>query len=335
MLSNVVSYLMAPHKFVNVNSDLPDKIPADHVRVEYLYCGICGGDYSRYLGYRTEYPLSLGHEFVAQVLDYNCSCTLEFEKGDYVVSDFNYRCNECSYCQKGKSHLCIKNDIGLFTNRAFSMYADIHYSYLTKINSSIKPIYRATTIEPLSCILHAMEKYDLSKITHVLIYGTGNIGMLCAFYLHTCCNKNVYVYDTFKEKCQLVAHTLGCNIASFDTDYDLIIEATNNASGLLECIMRCEYNQSICSFSHLYGQDTEQIYTALVKKEIDIYFPLRNGSKDNLSHAAQIIKANWSAREDRLIEIIKTDDLNTAFEAKKNCSKPKQVVKFKVMQEKF
>ena len=145
----------------------------------------------------------------------------------------------------------------------------------------------------------------------------------------------MYVYDTFKEKCKLVAHTLGCNIASADTDYDLIIEATNNAAGLLECIMRCEYNQFICSFSHLYGQDTEQIYTELVKKEINIYFPLRNGSKDNLSHAAQIIKTKWSAREDRLIEIFETDDLNTAFEAKKNCNKPKQVVKFKVMQEKL
>lgn len=335
MFSNVVSYLVAPHKFINVHSDLPDIIPTDYVRVKYLYCGICGGDYSRYLGYRTEYPLSLGHEFVARVLDHNCSHTINFEKGDYVVSDFNYRCNECSYCQKGKSHLCKKNDIGLFTNRAFSEYADIHYSYLSKIDSSISPIYRATTIEPLSCILHAMNNYDLSTIKRVLIYGTGNIGMLCAFYLHTCCNKDVYIYDTFEQKCELVAHTLGCKIAKSNTNYDLIIEATNNAAGLLECIMRCEYNSSICSFSHLYGQNTEQIYTILVKKETNIYFPLRNGKKDNLSHAAQIIKENWSAREDRLIEIFETDDLNIAFEAKKNCSKPKQIIKFKVMQEKF
>lgn len=335
MLSNTVSYLVAPRKFFNANLVLPDKIPIDYVRVKYLYCGICGGDYSRYLGYRTEYPVSLGHEFVAQVLDYSCSQTIDFEKGDFVVSDFNYRCNKCSYCQKGKSHLCIKNDIGLFTNRAFSIYADIHYSYLSKIDSSINPIYRATLIEPLSCILHAMENYNLSRIKRVLIYGSGNIGMLCAFYLHTCCNKDVYVYDTFKEKCKLVAHTLGCKTASSDSDYDLIIEATNNAVGLLECIKRCEYNQSICSFSHLYGQDTEHIYTELVKKEINIYFPLRNGSKDNLTHAAQIIKSKWSAREDTLIEIFETDDLGTAFETKNKCRKPKQVIKFTVMQENF
>lgn len=67
MLDNIVSYLVAPHKFVNFNTLLPDEIPTDYVRVKFLFCGICGGDYSRYLGYRKEYPLSLGHEFVAQI----------------------------------------------------------------------------------------------------------------------------------------------------------------------------------------------------------------------------------------------------------------------------
>lgn len=335
MLSNIISYLIESHKFVNIKSYLPDEIPADYVRVKYLYCGICGGDYSRYLGYRTEYPISLGHEFVAQILDYNCSQTVDFENGDYVVSDFNYRCNNCSYCQKGKTHLCIQNDISLFTNRAFSVYADIHYSYLSKIDSSINPIYRATTIEPLSCILHAMDNYDLSKIKRVLIYGVGNIGMLSAFYLHNCCDKDVYVYDTFKERCTLVAQILRCNIADFDNNYDLVIEATNDTYGLLNCIMDSEYNQLICSFSHLYGQNTEDIYTALVKKESNIYFPLRNGSKENLSRAAQIIKSKWSTREDCLIKIFETDDLCLAFEAKKDCIQPKQIIKFKVEKESY
>ena len=213
------------------------------------------------------------------------------------------------------------------------MYADIHYSYLVKIDSSIKTIYRATAIEPLSCIIHAMENYDLSQINSILIYGTGNIGMLCAFYLHNFHKKTVYVYDINKEKCELVASTLKCSIAKLNIEYDLVIEATNTASGLLDCIMQCEYNQQICSFSHLYGQNIDNIYTSLVKKEINIYFPLRNGFKDNLSYAAQIINTNWTEYEDKLIKIYETDDLNTAFEAKKSCNIPKQIIKFKSKQE--
>ena len=73
MLNNIVSYLVAPHKFNNEACMLPDIVPSDYVRVKYEYCGICGGDYSRFLGYRNDYPISLGHEFVAKVLDINCN----------------------------------------------------------------------------------------------------------------------------------------------------------------------------------------------------------------------------------------------------------------------
>ncbi|MEY8285453.1 hypothetical protein AALA13_16805, partial [Lachnospiraceae bacterium 50-23] len=140
-----------------------------------------------------------------------------------------------------------------------------------------------------------------------------------------------YIYDINRKKCELVASTLGCNTAKSNVGYDLIIEATNTAAGLLECITQCEYNQKICSFSHLYGQNTDDIYTNMVKKEINIYFPLRNGSKINLSHAAEIIKMHWTACEDKLLKIYETDNLNTAFESKKNCNIPKQIVKFKAM----
>lgn len=331
MFNNIVSYLMQPHKFVNINTYLPDDIPVDYVRVKYLYCGICGGDYSRYLGYRTEYPLSLGHEFVAQILDYNCVHSVNFNIGDFVVSDFNYRCQKCHYCLSKKSHLCSQNNIELFSNRAFSMYADIHYSYLMKINPSLSPIFRATAIEPLSCIIHALENYDLSHINSILIYGTGNIGMLCAFYLSICNNKNVSVYDINLKKCTLVADILNCNISKSGIGYDLIIEATNTTAGLLECILQCEYNSQICSFSHLYGQNTDGIYDNMVKKELKMYFPLRNGSKDNLARAAEIIQTNWTAREDSLLRIYETDDLNIAFENKRSCNIPKQIIKFKAI----
>lgn len=182
MLNNIVSYLVEPHKFNNIVFTLPDIVPSEYVRVKYEYCGICGGDYSRFLGYRNDYPISLGHEFVAKILDINCNKELSYSIGDHVISDFNYRCGKCSFCMEGNTHLCLKNDVEFFTNRAFSQYADIHYSYLVKTNVPNKYLYRATVIEPLSCIIHAMNHYDMSKINFVLVYGTGNIGMLCVFF---------------------------------------------------------------------------------------------------------------------------------------------------------
>ena len=328
MFNNIVSYLIAPHKFRNVTCMLPDKVPLDYVRVKYEYCGICGGDYSRFLGYRNDYPISLGHEFVAKVQDINCNKKLNYTIGDYVVSDFNYRCGKCLFCIQNKTHLCLKNDVALFTNRAFSYYADIHYSYLVKTNISCNYLYRATAVEPLSCIIHAMNHYNLSDINFILIYGTGNIGMLCAFYLGCCMKKNVQIFDTNIVKQKYITDLFPCTPVDFNTSYDLVIEATNSSFGLSQCIEHYASTKNICSFSHLYGQATENLYDKLVKKECSIYFPLRNGSRKNLHIAAELIEQNWEDSFDKLIQIYETNDINFPFEDKSKCNKPKQAIRF-------
>lgn len=328
MFKNVVSYLTDAHHFVNVYTDLPDEIPLNYVRVKYLYCGICGGDYSQFLGYRKKYPISLGHEFVAVVLDYNCNIPLTYDIGDFVVSDFNYRCMKCKYCSSGKSHLCEKNDISQFTNRAFSVYADIHYSYLVKTHIPREYIFRATCVEPLSCIIHAINHYDIAKINTVLLYGVGNIGMLCAFYLSCCLGKKVYIYDSNYKKKEQVMRLFSCEEMQSNISYDLIIEATNSPDGLLECIKNSYYNQEICSFSHLYGQDTSDIYESFVKKESIVYFPLRNGSQNTLKIADNYIRDNWIADYDTLLQIYETNNINIPFEEKATCKKPKQIISF-------
>lgn len=328
MPQNIVSYLKSAHNFINVSTELPNDIPLNYVRVKYLYCGICGGDYSRFLGYRSNYPISLGHEFVAEVLDYNCNVSLDYTIGDFVVSDFNYRCMKCEYCIQNKTHLCKQNDISLFTNRAFSLYADIHYSYLIKTNILKKYIYRATCIEPLSCVIHAINHYDVSQLNSILVYGTGNIGMLCAFYLSCCMKKNVYIYDINNIKQAHISKLFSCKQAQPNFSYDLIIEATNNPNGLLECISNSAYNQRICSFSHLYGQETSGIYETLVKKESIAYFPLRNGAKNNLEIADKYIIDNWISDYDKLFKIYKTNDINHPFEEKSICNHPKQIIQF-------
>lgn len=335
MLNNIISTLVAPHNFINQQKLMQEDIPENYVRVKYLYCGICGGDYSRYLGYRKSYPISLGHEFVAEIIGTNIPEDVLLNVGDYVVSDFNYRCGVCDYCTNGKSHLCLYNNRELFTNRAFSLYADIHYSYLVKTNISMAKIYRATAVEPLSCIIHAMKHYNMHKINSILIFGTGNIGMLCAFYLGTFLKKDVYVYDICMQRAEDIINILSCKKADLNKNYDLIIEATNSSSGLLNCIESCFFNSDICSFSHLYGQKTDSIYENLVTKEISIYFPLRNGAKENLQKASRIIESTWLDNYDKLIYIHETNDINIAFKNKILHSEPKHIIRFTVSPKMF
>ena len=146
--NNIIAIFTAPQKIELISKPIPT-ISSEDILVEYLYCGICGGDYSVYCGNRQTYPISLGHEFVGRIITVG-SKVHGFTPGQYVVSDFNYRCNECKYCSTQQSHLCINNDARLFSNRGFAKYASIHYSYLVPIDP---PDYlpRACLIEPLSC----------------------------------------------------------------------------------------------------------------------------------------------------------------------------------------
>lgn len=127
MMNNYGYILTKPYIFEYVNSNIEP--PQDkYIQVKYLYCSICGGDYSQFIGRRANYPISLGHEFIGKIVAVGNKVN-GFKVGDYVISDFNYRCNNCFFCKNHQSHLCDKNDIQLFTNRGFFQFANIDIEY--------------------------------------------------------------------------------------------------------------------------------------------------------------------------------------------------------------
>ena len=308
---------------INQKLDFPEP---NYVRVKYLYCGICGGDYSLYLGRKRKYPSTRGHEFVAQIIDVG-SQVLDFKVGDYVVSDFNYRCGQCKYCKKGQSHLCIMNDIQKFSNRAYAQYANIHQSYLLPVNE-ITVLPRACFIEPLSCVLHAMEMMTIDSNTKVLINGGGSIGSLFCLYL---CRvrgyKNIYVAEKNKHRLNNLIKCFGAinNSLNNNKEYDIIIECTNEIDGMRESLNQIQQGGEICIMSHLYGLDTAFIYEMLCKKEIKPIFPLRNGEKENLLKAYSIIKNYWQSGDDVLFEVF--SGVEEAFSKKASSNHNKQIIK--------
>lgn len=326
-MENNVYYLIKKKKFQLLRNDL-DILPPNYVRVQFLYCGICGGDYSCFLGRRTSYPYSLGHEFVATVIDTGKNVT-EFSKGDYVISDFNYRCQKCPYCLTGKEHLCIHNDAGYFTNRAFAQYADIHKNYLYNVNS-IKNVVRSTLVEPLSCVIHAYnEILQVFNPNCILIVGLGNIGMLFTFYLKSVLKlKSVFVHDVIPEKERRIIELFECTAMDLDNSkkYDLIIDATNSITGAHFCLNIASYAQRYCMMSHLYGLDTSFIYEMICQKEIHPLFPLRNGNRENILLAIQIIHKHWKASYDKTIEVFPISKIQQVFNDKRNLVSNKQVL---------
>lgn len=321
---NVVAIFTELKKIELVKQPMPT-ISEEDVLIEYLYCGICGGDYSVYCGNRKPYPISLGHEFVGKILSVGKN-VLEFSPGQYVVSDFNYRCNKCKYCTNNQTHLCVDNNIQLFSNRGFAKYASVHHSYLVPI---APPDYlpRACLIEPLSCVIHACNILDIKTGMNILICGGGGIGMLfCFIFSNIVQNVNVTIAETNSKKAELLYKNFRHNqyYTSTQREYDLIIDCSNSLDGLKFSLAHTPCGGRICIMSHLYGLETSFVYEQICKKELQCYFPLRNGEKENLLLATKYINQFWKNEYDEMLNIY--NNIETAFHEKSSNSFCKQIV---------
>lgn len=322
-MDNITYILKAPYTFQKEETVLHEP-EEDYVMVKFLYCGVCGSDYSKYIGRRNEYPLSLGHEFIGQVISIGNNVD-EIAENDFVVSDLNYRCNNCKFCNNQKSHLCSQNGIGKFSNRAFSKYANIHKSYLYKI-PQFTFLPKACLVEPLSCVLHACENIQISSDCAILINGCGSIGMLFAFYLKKILrHENIKILEPNKQRNRNIQKYF--NLSSYEQrdTFDIIIECSNNTDGLNHALQLSECGKTICIMSHLYGMDTSFVYEIMCKKELRSIFPLRNGSPKNIYLAISYLTSFWREEYNNMLGIY--DNLIDAFASKANDGYNKQIVK--------
>lgn len=323
MISNSIYLLTAPYTFQKYKTLLPEP-ENDFVTVKYLYCGICGSDYSRYIGRRTQYPVSLGHEFIAQVVALGANID-ELAVNDFVVSDFNYRCNSCSFCKENKSHLCVHNGIGKFSNRAFSNYANIHKNYLYKV-----PLFSylptACLVEPFSCVLHACELLQLLPGLSILINGCGSIGMLFAFYLKKILNyNNIEILEINEQRREKIQKYFDISPYEHGNIFDLIIDCSNSEDGLHQALQLSECGKTICIMSHLYGTDSSYVYETVCKKELNSIYPLRNGEPHNVRSAISYLSSFWKDEYNDMLALY--DNPVDAFTNKKHDNHNKQIVK--------
>lgn len=321
-MTNNVYVLKGPRRFEVEHQMLSAPLP-DYVTLQYLYCGICGGDYSCYLGRRTDYPISLGHEFVAKIIDSGIS--RKFSTGDIVVSDFNYRCGCCRFCRKGQSHLCIHHADGYFSNRGFAQYGNVHENYLYSI-PELTWLPRACLIEPLSCVIHACEMLSICARSRILIVGGGSIGSMFAFYLtrHLCC-REIDIVERIEQRARNLELCFGTHISDGKSGpYDFVIDCSNEPKGTMLALKAAGCGGHICIMSHLYGLDTSFIYEEICKKELCAVFPLRNGEAVNMQAAIDLIAMHWQPFYDCLIHIY--DNIESGFADKAASPWNKQVI---------
>lgn len=147
-------------------------------------CGICGSDVHGALGLtgRRIPPMTMGHEFSAEVIESGSDVTL-FKAGDGVIVQPIHFCGGCVNCRQGLTNMCLNRKFfGVLTvDGAMAEYVAVPEKLLYKLPERCSYEIGALA-EPYAVAYGAVKKIDDFAGKDVLIIGAGTIG-LCILQL--------------------------------------------------------------------------------------------------------------------------------------------------------
>lgn len=200
------------------------------IRIHVKASGICGTDIHIYRGeYLGSYPIIPGHEF-AGIVDAVGEGVKRFSLGDHVAVEPNISCNNCSACFSGHPNFCENwQGVGVTRPGGFAQYVVVPERAAFSIGKL--DFAQGSFMEPLSCVLHGVQKAQVELADKILIMGAGPIGILLLKTALTQGASEITQLDTNKGRLQLAkksgAKHIETDIKNLkDEAYDMVIDAT-------------------------------------------------------------------------------------------------------------
>jgi 2-desacetyl-2-hydroxyethyl bacteriochlorophyllide A dehydrogenase len=178
----------------------------DEVIVQVAQVGICGTDLHIYRNeYLSTFPLIAGHEFAGQIVEAGKSVT-QLHCGERVAVDPNLSCGQCYFCRQQQANHCLNwQGIGVTRPGAFAEYVAVPARACYPIPDSLTDT-QAAFIEPLSCVMHALNRLRVWPGDEVLIFGAGPMGLLLVQALHHSGASQVVVVEKEAGRRSLAQH---------------------------------------------------------------------------------------------------------------------------------
>jgi 2-desacetyl-2-hydroxyethyl bacteriochlorophyllide A dehydrogenase len=211
--------------------DLPVPRPADgEVLVKVMACGICGTDVHILRGeYLGDYPVIPGHE-LSGVIEQVGGGVTRFRVGERVAVEPNIACDNCRNCLHNRHNFCLNwQAVGVTRPGGMAQYVSAPENSLFAIGDL--PFESGAFVEPLSCVLHGVERARVRLADRVAIIGAGPIGILLLQVIRLQGAAEVTVVEKNPARAEF-ARTCGAHRRFADVDelgedlYDLVVDAT-------------------------------------------------------------------------------------------------------------
>lgn len=206
------------------------------VLVEVASCGVCGTDRHIAEGtYPATYPNVLGHEFAGTIVAVG-DAVAPLNVGDLVAIDPNIPDYQCPACRRGDIHLCERlQAVGVTRAGGMAPLVAVPQTQAYRLPSGLS-LEQAAFAEPLSCVIHGLERIALPLGGSVAILGAGSIGLLMQQAVRAMGASSVVVSEPSPSRRNL-AEELGADEVytpemieheSHAEGYDLVVDCTGN-----------------------------------------------------------------------------------------------------------
>lgn len=203
------------------------------VVIEVVQVGICGTDFHIFEGeFLSPYPIIPGHEFSGVIHEIGDGVD-GFRPGDRVTADPSLFCGCCRYCLTNRGNQCENwGALGNTVNGSMAEYVSVPARNVVKIPESMS-FETAAFIEPMACVVHAMNRLQLQAGQSVLLFGAGAMGLQLIQSLSRLGASGLTVVDVSDRKLEL-ALSLGATEAVHAKDksrlagrtFDTVVDAT-------------------------------------------------------------------------------------------------------------
>ncbi len=218
-----------PNQVELVNLPMPHPGPSE-VLIRVMASGICGTDIHILRGeYLGDYPVIPGHEFSGVVEQVGAGVT-RFEVGDRVAVEPNIACDNCYNCLHNRQNFCLNwQAIGVTRPGGMAQYVLAPEKSVFSIGDL--PFEHGAFMEPLSCVLHGVERAQIELADRVVILGAGPIGILLLQTTQLTGAAQVTVVEKNEARAELAracgAHVCFSRLDDLKDDhYDVVIDAT-------------------------------------------------------------------------------------------------------------
>lgn len=301
--------LQEPRKFEIIEIDPPTAPGPNEAIVRTHRMGICGTDYSGFLGKMPffKYPRVPGHELGVEVLEVGSEVT-QVQPGDRCSVEPYMNCGTCYACRKGNGNCCdslnvigVMIDGGLceqFKVRADKLHPSKHLSY-----------EQLSLVETLAIGCHATDRGNPQEGEHVLVIGAGPIGLSTLEFTRLT-GAQITVMDRVQARLDFCRDTYGIqNTVLFEGDGSEV-ERMNEITGGDRYSVVTDATGSHHAMSaalNYVAQTGTLVYVGITTQEISFTHPVMHRPEMTLKASRNAMPSDFR----RIIELIENGTIDT------------------------